>query len=121
MATQAPDTWNDRRKHRTNDVGTALSLMLEGCRRRARLEALAVSDEAGLLVAGAGPAAICEELAASAPLRSGRPSSTAGLRPVVHRMDVFGQAVLMCGLGVPPPTPELLREAAAGCLRILAA
>lgn len=123
MRSPAHDSWNDRRKHRTADLGTALSLMLEGCRRRARLEVLALSDETGLLVAGAGPAALCEELAASAPLGplENRKSASRLGSIVVQRMDVFGQAVLMSAMGSPAPGKEQLLEAAAGCQRILAA
>ncbi|MDX2051579.1 MAG: hypothetical protein SFV15_04250 [Polyangiaceae bacterium] len=120
MSTLAHDTWNDRRKNRTENLEQALSLMLEGCRLRARLEVLAISDETGLLVAGAGPATVCEELAATAPL--GRVAKLAGpAKVIVRRVDIKGQAVLMCGMGSPPPAAEQLNEAAAGCLRILAA
>lgn len=122
MSTPSHDSWNDRRKHRSNDLEQALALMLEACRKRARLDVLAISDEAGLLVAGAGPARICEELAATAPLAPSRTRRAAGFGPVlVQRVDLPGQAVLMSGMGTPAPGAEQLKEAAAGCIRILAA
>lgn len=56
----------ERRRARTSDPLRALSRLLDSVRQRAQLEAVAVADETGLLVAGAGPWRACEELAALA-------------------------------------------------------
>lgn len=45
----------------------SLGRWLEACRRKSGLQALAVSDSSGCLIAGAGVSRLCEELAAMAP------------------------------------------------------
>ena len=64
----------DRRQARSENTQVALTRLLEAARRTAAFEALALGDELGLLVAGAGAAELCDELAAVAPL-FGSPST----------------------------------------------
>jgi hypothetical protein len=60
----------DRRKLRSQDAHTALSLQLAQVRLEAQLEAVVLATAEGLLVAHAGDSELCSELAAVAPLVS---------------------------------------------------
>src|SRR5688572_30827929 len=122
MESQAPA---DRRKDRSENTLGALTRLLEAARRRSELEALAVADVAGVLVAGAGAAELCDELAAVAPLietdspaNDTVPSSLMALerRLRVQRLAIDGFEVFVCGSGGGIPD---LAEVAQGCERIL--
>ena len=85
-----------------------LSRLLDVARVESRVDTLAIADESGLLVAGAGSWAACEELAALAPLQVGiqaandtAPSRLDVLtrRTEVRRLTVNGFSVLLCGDG----------------------
>lgn len=115
----------ERRKDRSENTLGALTRLLEAARRRAELEALAVGDSAGMLVAGAGAAQLCDELAAYAPLvvadepaNDTVPSSLMALerRMRVQRLAIDGFEVFVCGSGGGIPN---LAEVAQGCERIL--
>ena len=58
----------DRRRRRSPDPLVALHYQLSQARRDAALDTLVVADGSGVVVAGAGSWASCEELAAFAPL-----------------------------------------------------
>lgn len=58
----------ERRKRRSKEKFTALRYQLEATQNSGRLEAVALTDRAGLVVVGAGDEGVCEELAAVAPL-----------------------------------------------------
>src|SRR5438105_2035085 len=58
----------ERRLRRTSEVSRALLYQLEACRASAGLEAVVVSDDAGLCLASAGEPATCEEVAARMPI-----------------------------------------------------
>jgi hypothetical protein len=58
----------DRRRRRSQDPLIALHYQLAYARSDCDLEAIVVADESGVVVAGAGSWATCEELAAYAPL-----------------------------------------------------
>jgi hypothetical protein len=120
----------DRRRKRSNDPLVALHYQLSHARSEGHLETIVVADDAGLVVAGAGPWAACEELAAYAPLlvQSGwhEPAKTArsrvdeiredvGVQPV----DVDGQTVLLCARGgkTQPATMDKTARAVARILR----
>jgi hypothetical protein len=60
----------ERRRHRSQDAHTALSLQLAEVRREASLDAVVLATAEGLVIAHAGDAALCDELAAVAPLLS---------------------------------------------------
>lgn len=96
------------------------------------MEAIVVADDAGLVVAGAGAWAACEELAAYAPLLArgargkaepdgiGAASRVEEMRAHVdiHPVVVEGQTVLICARGGTRRTSTLDR-AATGVARIL--
>jgi hypothetical protein len=91
--------------------------LLEATRQRAQIQSLALSDRTGILVAGAGPARECDELAAWAPivLAAGAPTSDDSVWGVkVRGLDAYLCANTRGGIGI-----EVLREAAEGCARIL--
>jgi hypothetical protein len=62
------NTTEDRRRRRSPDPLVALHYQLSQARRDASLDTLVVADGSGVVVAGAGSWASCEELAAFAPL-----------------------------------------------------
>jgi hypothetical protein len=62
------NTSEDRRRRRSPDPLVALHYQLSQARRDAALDTLVVADGSGVVVAGAGSWASCEELAAFAPL-----------------------------------------------------
>ncbi|HVJ15068.1 MAG TPA: hypothetical protein VM686_06490 [Polyangiaceae bacterium] len=118
-------TLADRRKDRSENTLGALTRLLEAARRRSELDALAVADGAGVLVAGAGAAELCDELAAVAPLigkgdpaNDTVPSSLMALerRLRVQRLAIDGFEVFVCGSGAGIPN---FTDVAQGCERIL--
>jgi len=117
------DVRHDRRQARSENTLVALTRLLEAARRSAELEALALGDELGLLMAGAGAAELCDELAAVAPL-FGSPSVELPSLEVlaagteVRRLAIDGSELFICGRG--GDLDRALLHAAAGCARILA-
>jgi len=109
MGNQSDTHRTERRKKRSNDPLTALCRLLEAARAREGLEALALADESGLLVAGAGHFSKCELLAAEAPLLFAR-------RKPVREVLVDGMRVL---LSAEPLRPRIFESLAPGCQRIL--
>lgn len=74
------------------------------------MDAMVVADDSGVMVAGAGPWASCEELAAYAPLlargvwcepalAANGPLAKLRTEVDVQRVDSDGQTVLLCGRG----------------------
>lgn len=119
----------ERRRARSSDPLVALSRLLEAARRSGPVDTLAVADDTGCLVAGAGRAADCTELAALAPLIDGAPGPANDVTPTrlevlarateVRRLSVDGISVLICGQGAEPGLGAGLSRASAGCERIL--
>ena len=124
----------DRRRKRSNDPLVALHYQLSHTRTEGRLETIVVADDAGLVVAGAGPWAACEELAAYAPLlaqsvwheppsqkRSSSRSRVDEIREDVgvQPVDVDGQTVLLCARGgkMQPAAMDKTARAVARILR----
>ena len=93
----------------------ALGLLLDAARRRQGYSALVVADESGLLVAGSGHFADCEELAAYAPLPR-QPRSRGQQRREVQSLMVDGISILVTGVDAREPGLEAV---VAGCQRIL--
>jgi hypothetical protein len=100
----------DRRRKRSQDPLVALHYQLAQARHEGRLEAIVIADDAGVVVAGAGAWAVCEELAAYAPLLAqgvwvepgmARGSRVAELRTEVdvQPVEFEGQRVLLCARG----------------------
>jgi hypothetical protein len=119
----------DRRRKRSTDPLVALHYQLAHARDEGRLEAIVVADGSGVVVAGAGAWAVCEELAAYAPLLVqgvwhepglGAESRVAELRTQVDVQPVLvdGQTVLLCARGGGKRAPAMDR-AAKGVARIL--
>jgi hypothetical protein len=128
----------DRRRKRSVDPLVALHYQLAYARKNGALETIVVADSAGLVVAGAGSWAACEELAAYAPLiaRSNVDEMSSGLNglstPVASRVDTLrrevgvrtmvidGQEVLLCARARGDSAREAsLTQAAEGVVRIL--
>jgi hypothetical protein len=84
----------ERRQRRSVDPLVALHYQLSETRREGSLDTVVVADGSGVVVAGAGSWAACEELAAFAPLiASGNHRFD---RVVVRSVDVGGDRVLLC-------------------------
>ncbi len=105
----------ERRLKRSSDPVIALGLLLDGARRQGGYSALAVADRSGLLVAGSGHFADCEELAAHAPLEPPAEQGEAASQQV-HAVDVDGVQVLVTAKTA---SRTNLAEVAAACARIL--
>jgi hypothetical protein len=119
----------DRRHDRTTDTLGALTRLLESARRKSGFEAVTLADDAGLLVAGAGAASLCDELAAVSPVeaRWAANDTIPSLLDVVEgrarlrRLKVNGLEVILCGLGGTRDEDAALDGVAQGCGRILQA
>jgi len=114
----------DRRQARSENTLVSLTRLLEAARLSAELEALALGDELGLLMAGAGAAELCDELAAVAPLFGSADNTTLprnldalGGGTEVRRLAVEGSELFICGRG--GDLSAALGRVAAGCARIL--
>lgn len=105
----------ERRKHRSANYADALVLLLESIRERANLRSVALSDRTGILVAGAGPAGECDELAAWAPLLTSDDARAEG----PFGVKVQGLDAYLCAAGGDSHALSALSEAAEGCARIL--
>jgi hypothetical protein len=101
---------SERRRQRSNDPLVALHYQLVHAGGEGMVDAMVVADNSGVLVAGAGPWALCEELAAYAPLLAegqwyepgyGSSGPLAELRTEVdvQRVETDGQSVLVCARG----------------------
>ena len=90
---------NERRHRRSPDPLVALHYQLSQARRDAALDTLVVADGSGVVVAGAGSWASCEELAAFAPLMfEGAMSSDA--RVTIRSVNVgIGRVLLAAKIG----------------------
>jgi hypothetical protein len=73
---------------KAEDTQALLSSLLEVARRRLGVSALALADDQGLLIAGAGRHASCESLAALAPLSQGASRQLS--------MDLWGRPIHLC-------------------------
>ena len=89
------DSSRERRRRRSPDPLVALHYQLSQARRDASLDTLVVADGSGVVVAGAGSWAACEELAAFAPLMfEGAMSSDE--RVSIRSVNVGIGRVLLC-------------------------
>lgn len=122
---RAPTT--ERRRHRSEDALEALTRLLEATRRQNDLEALAVTDTTGLLLAGAGASQVCDELAAWAPVMAQKAANDSipncldafEGRTRLRRLRVDGfEIVVACLAQGRADAP--LDAVSAGCQRILA-
>jgi len=117
------DPKQDRRQARSENTQVALTRLLEAARRSAALDALVLGDELGLLVAGAGAAELCDELAAVAPLFGSATTSLPtnldllGRGTEVRRLAVDGCEMFISGRGA--GLSSALGGIERGCQRIL--
>ena len=129
---------DERRQKRSQDPLIALHYQLAYARHDGELDALVLADPSGVVVAGAGAWAVCEELAAYAPLFAQEAHDAAGgasgasdrmseLRGEVEvrSMRVDGVDVLLCARGGGSDGPRArgtsMKRAEAGVSRILRA
>jgi hypothetical protein len=116
------DASSERRQRRSDDLMTALHYQLAFARHEGEFDALILTDDTGVLVAGAGAWPTCEMLAAYAPLAArkspGTPKDvTDGLE--IRSLSIDGSEVLLCGRGGGKRKTASLARAASGCRRIL--
>ncbi len=121
---------NERRARRSTDPLVALHYQLASTRTDGELDAIVVADASGVVVAGAGSWAACEELAAYAPFfeddLGGASASVShrvsALRSTVEvaRVRLDTTDVLVCARGGAQRRASLER-AVAGISRILRA
>ena len=119
----------DRREQRSDNITQALRYLLDACRSSERLEAMALADRDGLLLAAAGDPAACEEVAARVggiPVDVGSFRGTvigeAGAWPVhMRRLRIEDMALYVCAIGgVADDRTRAVSRAGAGIERILA-
>jgi hypothetical protein len=110
----------ERRVQRSSNPQEALACWLEATRRRTNLRSLALADELGILVAGAGPARECDELAAWAGvLREGGADWPERPPFELSAAKVPGFDAYVCLEGADEALNDVALDAAAGCSRIL--
>lgn len=111
----------ERRHGRSTDTLVSLCRLLDATRRDAGLDAVAIADEAGCLVAGSGALRVCEELAAVSTLPANDPRldelGFRGQRPRVRQLLIDGFEVSIAALGNAKDTDYL--RLSDGCRRIL--
>lgn len=116
----------ERRARRSEQRDVALRFQIEHARDQARLEALVLADEDGIVVAESGDRAVCEELAAIAPLL-GRtlgmpmPPLLRGAEIAVRSVRVHGRPLYLASIGGTVARDALLSTSVRGVERILAA
>ena len=93
----------DRRRGRSTDTFVSLCRLLDATRRDSGLDAVAVADTSGCLVAGSGAARLCEELAAISTLPANDPRldelGFRGPKPPVRQLLIDGYEVSISALG----------------------
>jgi len=110
----------ERRIQRSPERHLALRHQLEHARTNGGLEAIALADAAGLLVASAGDDALCEELSALAPL-VGRSQGAmhVGQALTARPLCVLGEPLFLVSQGGNLARDAVLSESARGVVRIL--
>lgn len=103
-----------------------MSYQLEHTRDKGRIEALVLTDAAGLVVACAGDEAVCEELGAIAPLvpralGMPMPPLLRGGEVAVRPLSLQGQDLYLASLGGNVARDALLANSTKGVKRILGA
>lgn len=120
-------TWPlaERRRRRSEDRQLALRYQLESAQNRGGLEALALADADGLILASVGESEVCEELGAFAPLVA---RSALGMRlpPMLRGGDVavrsvstYGQKLYLACVGGGVARDAVMGHSVSGVERIL--
>lgn len=104
----------ERRAVSREDPIQSLGRWLENCRKSKGLQALALSDDRGCLIAGAGASRVCDELAAVAPTKLVLAPAATGTNSIAVGR---GRAYLCAPAGL--LEHESLSQFARGCSRIL--
>lgn len=119
MSYRSPET--DRRLGRSTDTLVSLCRLLDATRRDAGLDAVALADASGCLVAGSGAARLCEELAAISTLPANDPRldelGFRGAKPPVRQLLIDGFEISISALGEARDSDYL--RVSDGCRRIL--
>jgi hypothetical protein len=119
----------DRRHRRSVDPLIALHYQLAHARTQGALDAIVVADASGVVVAGAGSWAACEELAAYAPILARAGDDVVADASRVHALrgqtasaslEVDDQEVIVCARGG-ASRAAAVEAAAFGVARILRA
>jgi hypothetical protein len=119
----------DRRSRRSDNITQALRYLLDACRESGQLDAMALTDRDGLLLATAGDLAACEEVAARVagiPIDVGSFRGTvigeAGTWPVhMRRLRISSMSIYVCAIGgASDDRTRQVGRAALGIERILA-
>jgi len=116
---------DERRQNRSADRSLALRYQLEYTKEKGGLEAVVLSDEDGLLLAGAGESGVCEELGAYAPLLCRSPMGMRlppllrGGEVAVRSMALHGTGLFVSCLGGGVARDSLLSHSKRGMERIL--
>jgi len=129
----------DRRERRSSNSAMALRYQLESTLRQGKMAALALTDDAGTVVAYAGDEAVCAELGALAPVvahgwpadfapvpvtisgSSSAPRSITKEDVSVRAIECFGESLFLASLGGGVARDALLAHSARGVHRILTA
>lgn len=117
----------DRRRRRSDDPLVALHYQLSYARAEGAIDTIVVADSAGVVVAGAGSWAACEELAAYAPLFERAEAASPRIESLrgevdVRRVRVGVDTVIICARGARGAAGKsAIERASAGVERILAA
>ena len=118
----------ERRSKRSNDPLVALHYQLAHTRSQASLDTIVVADDSGVVVAGAGTWAACEELAAMAPFLADESSSSERLgtlqaETITRKIQLGSSGLILVGKrrkGT-PVTENVIDRVSEGITRILAA
>ena len=114
-------TETDRRNGRSTDTLVSLCRLLDATRRDAGLDAVALADASGCLVAGSGASRLCEELAAISTLPANDPRldelGFRGAKPAVRQLLIDGFEISISALGEARDSDYL--RVSDGCRRIL--
>jgi hypothetical protein len=115
----------ERRRRRSIDRQTALRYQLEHSREVGGIEAMALGDATGLMVAFSGDPAVCAEMAAIAPVM-GRVALGARSSPLLRGTDMsvravrlFGQELFLVTAGGGVARDAIVETCARGMERIL--
>ncbi len=113
----------ERRHARSPDTLVSLCRLLDAARREAGLSALALADASGCLVAGSGPARLCDELAALSTLGAASASlqglELGGQTPALRQLTLGSVELSLAALGGVRSRAGLPPGLGEGCQRIL--
>jgi hypothetical protein len=116
----------ERRTRRSHEQHVALRYQLEHAREKGAMAAMVLVDGAGIPLVTSGDKAMCEELAAMAPLMAGAPLGMPpspllkGLDVAVRPLVLHGQRLYLATAGGTMARDAVVSTSVAGVRRILA-